>query len=136
MPERAVTDSPDLLPSGTLLARLDELPDGATREFLLGSGDWPLSGFLVRVGETVHAYLNRCPHALRSLNFLPDSFLTPDGVLIRCCSHGALFEKETGLCIAGPCVDESLRRITVEVVGDSVRLGEDLDLQRLERWPR
>jgi nitrite reductase/ring-hydroxylating ferredoxin subunit len=136
VPERVVTEHANLLPAGTVLARLDDLPDGATREFLLGPGEWPLSGFLVRVGDAVHAYLNRCPHALRSLNFLPDSFLTPDRELIRCCSHGALFEKETGLCIAGPCVDESLRRISIGIAGDNVILGEDLDLQRLERWPR
>ena len=47
------------------------------------------------VGETVHGYLNRCPHAGRQLNFLPDRFLTPDGELIQCLQHGALFEKAT-----------------------------------------
>ena len=125
-----------VLPAGTVLARLAELPDGATREFVLGEGDWPLTGFLVRSGEGVHAYLNRCPHALRPLNFLPDRFLTPDGELIRCNSHGALFEKDTGLCIAGPCVDESLRRIAIVLADGEVRLGEDLDLRQLERWPR
>lgn len=124
------------LPAGTLLARLEELSEGATREFVLGEGDWPQTGFLVRIGEAVHAYLNRCPHALRPLNFLPDSFLTPDKELIRCMSHGALFEKHTGLCIAGPCVDESLRRIAIAVEDGQVRLAEDLDLGLLERWPR
>ena len=124
------------LPVGTLLARLDELPEGATREFVLGEGDWPLTGFLVRAGAAVHAYLNRCPHALRPLNFLPDRFLTPDAELIRCSSHGALFEKDTGLCVAGPCVDESLRRIAVVLADGEVRLAEELDLRQLERWPR
>jgi len=124
------------VPAGTLLARLADLPEGASREFVLGEGDWPQTGFLVRVGAAVHAYLNRCPHALRPLNFLPDRFLTPDGELIRCNSHGALFEKDTGLCIAGPCVDESLRRIAIVLHEDEVRLGEDLDLRQLERWPR
>jgi nitrite reductase/ring-hydroxylating ferredoxin subunit len=122
--------------SGTPLMRLADLPDGATREFILGGGEWPPSGFLVRMGNQVHAYFNRCPHALRPLNFLPDRFLTPDGELIQCTSHGALFEKATGLCVAGPCVDESLRRIAVRVVGDSICLDEALDLAKLERWPR
>ncbi|HMA12400.1 MAG TPA: Rieske 2Fe-2S domain-containing protein [Steroidobacteraceae bacterium] len=122
--------------SGTALMRMSDLPDGATREFILGGGDWPPSGFLVRMGHQVHAYLNRCPHALRPLNFLPDRFLTPDGGLIQCTAHGALFEKDTGLCIAGPCVDDSLRRIAVRVVDDSICLDEDLDLAKLERWPR
>lgn len=126
----------DSVPAGTVLALFAELPDGATREFVLGEGSWPPSGFLVRVGDVVHAYLNKCPHALRPLNFLPDRFLTPDGELIQCSAHGALFEKATGLCIAGPCVDESLRRIAIEVQDGQIRLAESLDLPALERWPR
>jgi nitrite reductase/ring-hydroxylating ferredoxin subunit len=116
--------------------RIDDLPEGATRQFVLGGGDWPLSGLLLRSGAQIHAYLNRCPHALRPLNVLPDRFLSPDGTLIQCCAHGAQFEKQTGLCIAGPCLDESLRRIAVRVEGDTICLDEDLDLARLERWPR
>jgi nitrite reductase/ring-hydroxylating ferredoxin subunit len=125
-----------VLPAGTEFARLSEIADGATRGITLGEGEWPLRGFLVRMGDTVHAYLNRCPHAGRQLNFLPDRFLTPDGELIQCLQHGALFEKASGLCIAGPCVDESLKRLPVEVRGGVVRLAQDLDLDKLEkgRW--
>lgn len=126
----------NVLPAGTVFARLSEIADGATRGITLGEGEWPLRGFLVRVGDTVHAYLNRCPHAGRQLNFLPDRFLTPDGELIQCLQHGALFEKDSGLCIAGPCVDESLKRLPVEVTAGIVRLALDLDLDNLEkgRW--
>jgi nitrite reductase/ring-hydroxylating ferredoxin subunit len=125
-----------ILPAGTEFAKLTQLPSGATRGFELGEGEWPLRGFLVRVGEDVHGYLNRCPHAGRQLNFLPDRFLTPDGELIQCLAHGALFEKGTGLCIAGPCVDESLTRIPVVVRDGAVCLASDLDLEQLEarRW--
>ena len=89
----------------------------------------------MRVGDDVHAYLNRCPHAGRPLNFLPDRFLAPDGELIQCCAHGALFEKATGLCIAGPCVDESLRRLPVAVINGEVQLTETVDTDRLQRGP-
>jgi nitrite reductase/ring-hydroxylating ferredoxin subunit len=88
----------------------------------------------VRVGADVHAYVNRCPHAGRPLNFM-DRFLSPDGELLQCHSHGALFEKHTGLCVAGPCMDESLRRIAVAVQGGEIRLAEDLDTERLQRGP-
>ncbi len=125
-----------ILPAGTRFALLEQIADGATRGITLGDGEWPLRGFLVRIGDSVHGYLNRCPHAGRQLNFLPDRFLTPDGELIQCLSHGALFEKATGLCIAGPCVDEALRRLPMEVVDGVVRLAQDLDLEQLEkgRW--
>ena len=125
-----------VLPAGTRFALFDEIADGATRGITLGEGEWPLRGLLVRMGESVHGYLNRCPHAGRQLNFLPDRFLTPDGELIQCLQHGALFERDTGLCIAGPCVDESLTRLPVEVVAGVVQLAADLDLDKLEkgRW--
>jgi nitrite reductase/ring-hydroxylating ferredoxin subunit len=122
-----------ILPAGTRFAHLAEIADGATRGITLGEGEWPLRGFLVRMGDSVQGYLNRCPHAGRQLNFLPDRFLTPDGELIQCLSHGALFEKATGLCIAGPCVDDSLTRLPVEVVAGVVRLARDLDLEQLEK---
>jgi nitrite reductase/ring-hydroxylating ferredoxin subunit len=124
-----------VLPAGTVFASLADLPDGATRGFDLTNEEWPLRGFVVRVGDAVHAYLNRCPHAGRPLNYLPDRFLSPDGKLIQCCAHGALFEKESGLCIAGPCVDDSLKRIAVVLVDGEVRLAQELDTDRLARSP-
>jgi nitrite reductase/ring-hydroxylating ferredoxin subunit len=125
----------DVLPAGTLLARLAELPDGETREFTLHDADWPLTGFLLRIGNSVHAYVNRCPHALRQLNFQPNRFLNKDGSLIQCSSHGALFEKDTGLCVAGPCVGESLRQLPVALQDGEIRLTADLDTRRLDRNP-
>jgi nitrite reductase/ring-hydroxylating ferredoxin subunit len=122
-----------ILPAGTELARLEQLADGAARELTLGEGAWPLRGFLVRVGDAVYAYVNRCPHAGRVLNLLPDRFLTKEGDLIQCCQHGALFEKDTGECIAGPCVGEHLRRIPVVVEEGAVRSAVELDLVALSR---
>lgn len=125
-----------MLPAGTVLARLADLPDGAARVVdLNGEAFPPLTALLVREGEAVHAFLNRCPHAGRPLNFGPGPVLSPDGGLLQCHAHGALFEKSTGLCIAGPCVDDSLRRLPVAVVQGEVRIAEELDLERLARSP-
>jgi nitrite reductase/ring-hydroxylating ferredoxin subunit len=125
-----------VIPHGTVFARLEELTDGTVRAFDLNPDDFPpLTGLLLRQGEAVHAYLNRCPHAGRPLGLGSGRFLTPDGELLQCLAHGALFEKDTGLCIAGPCLDESLRRLPVAVVEGEVRLTEDLDLRALARAP-
>ncbi|MET0281636.1 MAG: Rieske 2Fe-2S domain-containing protein [Steroidobacteraceae bacterium] len=124
-----------LLPAGTVIANVAGLSDGAARGFSLTADEWPQQGLVVRVGDALHVYVNRCPHALRHLNFLPDHFLTRDGEHIQCNAHGALFEKHTGLCVAGPCLDESLRRLPVTRVADELRLTEALDLDRLERNP-
>jgi nitrite reductase/ring-hydroxylating ferredoxin subunit len=106
-----------------VLCTLTELDDPGAREFRVGRGDWPLSGFVVRRGAEVHAYVNRCPHAGHPLNLRPDDFLTLDRSLVQCRSHGALFELTTGLCIAGPCAGAALRRVPVEVEDGYVLLA-------------
>jgi len=98
-----------------VVCALTELDDPGTRAFTIGRGDWPVRGLVVRRGGEVHAYLNRCPHAGHPLNLRPHQFLTPDGSLLLCSSHGALFEIVTGLCVAGPCDGARLRRIPVVV---------------------
>ena len=115
-----------------VVCRLSELEGGA-RGFTLGSGDWPLRGFVVRVGATVRGYLNRCPHAGHPLDLLPQRFLTADGTLILCSSHGALFEKATGLCVAGPCAGRALTPIALQVSCGFVLLDDSVDVEALGR---
>ena len=110
-----------------VLCSLAELEATGAKGFAVGEGDWPLRGFLVRTSNGVAAYVNNCPHAGHPLNFKPDRFLTPDRSLILCASHGALFTRDEGLCIAGPCPGQSLRRVPVEVVGEYVLLAEGAD---------
>ncbi len=94
---------------------LAELEDPGCREFQIGDGDWPLRGFIVRQGENVYAYENYCMHVCHPLNWMTDGFLRKDRTSILCASHGALYEMDTGLCFAGPCVGKSLRTVDVEV---------------------
>ncbi len=115
-----------------VLCRLDELGATGCREFRLGGGEWPLRGFVVRTGTEVHAYLNRCAHLALPLNLLPDRFLTHDGSMILCTAHGALFEKSTGYCVAGPCSGQALARVPVRVACGCVLLGDDVDVAALE----
>ncbi len=113
--------------TGRVICALDELAGRPCRAFTVGGGPWPLSGFVVRRGDRVHAYRNRCPHAGHPLNLKPHDFLTPDGSLIVCCSHGALFEIATGRCVDGPCAGQSLEALPVEVIAGHVFLGEGVD---------
>ena len=114
-----------------VLCRVEELAATGCREFRLGGGEWPARGFAVRVDNGVRAYLNRCAHLALPLNMLPDRFLTHDGSLILCTAHGALFEKGSGYCVAGPCFGASLERIAVQVVGGFVLLDEGVDVASL-----
>jgi nitrite reductase/ring-hydroxylating ferredoxin subunit len=107
-----------------VVCRLTDLDEHAARAFTIGTGDWPLRGFVVRTGTEVRGYVNRCPHAGHPLNLLPNRFLTPDGALILCSSHGAVFEKQTGYCVAGPCAGRSLRAVPLEVQAGFVMLAD------------
>lgn len=94
---------------------LADLGDPDSRAFTVGEGDWPLRGFLVRTGDSLRAYVNRCPHAGHPLNMRPHEFLTPDKELIMCRSHMAMFDPRTGVCVAGPCTGASLSALEVTV---------------------
>lgn len=107
-----------------VLCRVADVERHGACAFRVGGGDWPLRGFVVRAGGELRAYLNRCPHAGHALDLIPGRFLTPDGALILCASHGALFEKSTGLCVAGPCPGRSLSALALEVVAGVVMLAE------------
>jgi len=97
------------------VGRLDELNDPGCREFRIGEGDWPFRGFVVRSGSDVFAYQNYCAHVGHPLNWKPDEFLTEDGAHIICASHGATYEIDSGVCIAGPCRGKSLRPVEIAV---------------------
>ncbi|MBC7984645.1 MAG: Rieske (2Fe-2S) protein [Candidatus Obscuribacterales bacterium] len=109
------------------ICRLADLDDPGSRAFTLGSGDWPLKGFVVRKGEQVFAYLNRCPHAGHPLNWQPHEFLSMDRSALLCTSHGARFEITTGLCFAGPCVGRELIPLSVRIEDELVILDDDPD---------
>ncbi|MBT8098297.1 MAG: Rieske 2Fe-2S domain-containing protein [Gammaproteobacteria bacterium] len=102
------------------VGRLSDLTDPGCREFTIGDGDWPLTGFVVRRGDEIFAYQNVCMHVGHPLNWQPDNFLTKDGDAIVCASHGALYKIDTGKCFAGPCKGRSLKKIDVTVHDDVI----------------
>jgi nitrite reductase/ring-hydroxylating ferredoxin subunit len=114
-----------------VLCRVADVERQGACAFRLGGGDWPLRGFVVRAGGQLRAYVNRCPHAGHPLDLLPGRFLTADGTLILCASHGALFEKSTGLCVAGPCAGRALKPVPLEVVAGVVMLAEGVAAEAL-----
>ena len=79
-----------------------------------------MRGFVVQSDQGVRAYLNRCPHLSYPLNYLPDDFLSYDRRFLQCKMHGALFEKDSGLCIAGPCLGRRLVALPLRVDDNAV----------------
>ena len=98
------------------LCFLDELAEPGSRGFTLElPDDGPFDHFLVRSAGQVWAYHNSCPHTGATLEWLPHCFLDADGALIQCGLHGALFRIDTGECLRGPCLGESLKSLQVMV---------------------
>jgi nitrite reductase/ring-hydroxylating ferredoxin subunit len=102
-------------PAGVRLGPLDLIADGTARNFVLQMRAGRFHGFVVRRGDTVRGYVDRCPHAGLPLAQRLDDYLTPDGNFIACSWHGALFEPETGACVGGPCVGQALTAWPVEL---------------------
>jgi nitrite reductase/ring-hydroxylating ferredoxin subunit len=94
------------------LCRLDDLVAGQPRGFRVGRH----SVIVLRTaGGRVCAYLNRCPHLGIPLNWADDDFMDSDGKLLRCATHGALFDPASGQCLLGPCKDEFLWQLDCHI---------------------
>lgn len=103
-------------PSGVRLCPLEDLTDGAARNFVLGMRAGRFHGFIVRRGPAVTGYVDRCPHAGLPLAQMLDDYLTPDRSHIACSWHGALFRIDDGHCVGGPCAGQALTPWPVAVV--------------------
>ncbi len=62
-------------------------------------------------------YVNVCPHKGSWLNFGDGSFFSRERAFLQCGRHGALFEIDSGLCIAGDCRGEGLEPVAVAIIG-------------------
>lgn len=99
-----------------VLCKIDELGDPGTRGFEIDvGGPEPLRVFVVRKGDTLACYRNRCPHTGAPLEWQPDQFLDLDHSFIQCAIHGALFRPENGYCLRGPCAGQSLEPIRLDL---------------------
>jgi len=104
------------------LCYLHEIPNGGSKGFTAEGKQL----FVVKKGHQCYLYANRCPHASLPLNWVPDQFLDADKELIQCSSHGALFQIETGRCVAGPCPGKSLLAVPFEQENGQLRVAKSV----------
>jgi nitrite reductase/ring-hydroxylating ferredoxin subunit len=106
--------------AGRVLCRLDEIADPGSKGFSFWTGEMVFRGFVVRRGGVVKGWR----HVGTPLTFGDDRYLTRDGAHLLCVTHGALFDPDTGLCVAGPCVGQSLRDWPVAVRDGAVVVAD------------
>jgi nitrite reductase/ring-hydroxylating ferredoxin subunit len=103
---------------GTLLGRRDALPDGIPQMQQLDSGggaDQPFRYLLLRSGEVVTAFVNRCAHFGVPLATRQDLLKFEPHISISCNVHYARYRWADGVCDRGDCEGESLLPIPVAV---------------------
>lgn len=104
-----------LCPSQTItegeFIELDTVVDGK-RRFLVAT----------RHEDRARVWLNVCPHQGRPLNWAPNQFLKDEHGNLVCAAHGAVFEPDSGVCIAGPCHRAALTPVSIEDDGTDIRI--------------
>ncbi len=102
------------------LVNTDEIEEGTSKGIELNN----LYLFAVKKDEQLFLYWNRCPHIGTPLEWEEDRFLDADGALIQCSTHGALFQIEDGLCLAGPCKGKHLQAVPFLVDNGMIMVEE------------
>lgn len=106
--------------SETVLCLLEDIPDGGAKGVETGSGETRRDIILLRRGDCVFAYVNRCPHMGTPLETFPDKFLDQTGDLLICSTHGARFRVRDGFCVSGPCKGQNLEPLKVQIEDGAV----------------
>ena len=103
-----------------IAAGADLVDGGPGIRFTIERNGRAVEAFAIRHRGIVHAYVNACAHQAVELDWIPGAFFTADGLHLVCSLHGALYEPDTGRCIAGPCRGAALVRIPgAERAGDA-----------------
>jgi nitrite reductase/ring-hydroxylating ferredoxin subunit len=107
------------------LCTLDDLESPGSARFEFAAQPHSNGFCVIRQGERVFGYLNQCPHTGGPLDWVPGRFLSAEGGLIQCSTHGALFRIEDGFCIWGPCAGTSLAPVPLKLQGNDIFLEEN-----------
>lgn len=71
------------------------------------------AAFAVRHQGRVFAYYNRCGHVPVELDWNAGQFFDMHGLYLICSVHGALYDPQTGACLAGKCSGRGLQPLEV-----------------------
>jgi nitrite reductase/ring-hydroxylating ferredoxin subunit len=107
-----------------VVCALADLAETGARGVTLGRGREAMDLVIIETGDGIRAYRNRCPHLGVPLEVTPHRFLDETGRHIVCTTHGARFRVVDGYCVVGPCLGETLERVSVRVEDGLVWLDE------------
>tara|TARA_A100000164_G_scaffold315445_1_gene295060 strand:+ start:58 stop:450 length:393 start_codon:yes stop_codon:yes gene_type:complete len=99
------------------LCELKQLEDGCSDGFVVNTAEGRCGIIVIRQGDSAVSYINSCPHVGTPLEIQHGRFLDQTGEYILCSTHGALFKIKDGLCVAGPCINDRLKPVDLELRG-------------------
>ena len=103
-----------------ILGLIDDLREGEARAFGPFDGS-RTKAFAIRRGDRLHAYWDACPHyGGTPMAWRTNAYLNAAGDRIVCASHGAEFEIETGRCLHGTALGQSLERAPIGTTADGL----------------
>lgn len=108
-----------------MLARVDDIPDGGACILSLESGSPPFGVILLRSGDTVCAYVNKCAHFGVPLASKVEHLYVKPHASFSCNVHYARYRWVDGMCEKGECEGEFLLRIPIVVVKGNVLVADD-----------
>ncbi|MFW1677220.1 Rieske (2Fe-2S) protein [Pontibacter sp. JAM-7] len=98
------------------LCQLNDIPEDEARGFSCQG----ISLLAVKYRGGLYVYHNSCPHRSIPLEWQPDQFFDYEKTFLQCATHGALFKIDSGECISGPCVGDSLTAVTHAVTKGTI----------------
>ena len=94
------------------------LAHGEARTFEYHQDDEVRQGFVLRVQDGFVAYRNLCRHWSVDLDMGSGNFWSIRSQTIECKTHGARYDADSGVCVAGPCLGAQLEKFLVRLDGD------------------
>jgi nitrite reductase/ring-hydroxylating ferredoxin subunit len=95
-------------------------PNQSVKPFKIRIRGQVFSGLVVKENDRYFAYENLCQHLPITLDLNGSEFFSNDKKYLQCHMHGAMYEIQSGLCIAGPC--QGARLVALEIVEDETHV--------------
>lgn len=109
-------DLPAAPAAGTVICHLDAVADGHPELFefpAVADGGKPFRLVLLRSGDALHAFVNRCAHFGVPLAERREHLIFKPHLSLSCNVHYARYRWHDGYCEAGDCAGESLIPVAV-----------------------
>ena len=99
------------------LCRLDDIGEGEARAFGPFDGSRK-KAFVVRKNGRLSDWWDVCPHYGSPMAWRANAYLNAARDRIVCASHGAEFDIDSGVCLLGAALGQSLTRAPIQAMAD------------------